>query len=31
MQDANVCPVPLQEFPEIPLTDGNFAVHDEQL
>ena len=30
MQDAGSCPVPLQDFPEIPLTSGDFTVHDEE-
>lgn len=29
MQAAEICPVPLQETPEILLIDGNFVVHDE--
>src|SRR6266545_3974931 len=28
MQAAEICPVPLQETPEILLIDGNFVVHD---
>jgi Domain of unknown function DUF11 len=31
MQDATICPVPLQEIPEILLIEGNFTVHDEQV
>ena len=29
MQDASSCPVPLQDFPEIPLISGDFTVQDE--
>jgi hypothetical protein len=29
MQAGTICPVPLQETPEIQLIDGNFVVHDE--
>jgi len=28
-RDPSSCPVPLQDFPEITLIDGDFAVHDE--